>query len=36
MEKTIDIDPLVMPSDRINEGFELMRKGESIRGVVTF
>lgn len=39
MDKKIDIDSLVthvMPIDRINEGFELMRKGESIRGVVTF
>jgi S-(hydroxymethyl)glutathione dehydrogenase/alcohol dehydrogenase len=39
MEKKIDIDSLVthvMPIDRINEGFDLMRKGESIRGVVTF
>ncbi|MBX3202787.1 MAG: hypothetical protein KF850_08125 [Labilithrix sp.] len=24
------------PIDRINDGFELMRKGESIRGGVTF
>jgi S-(hydroxymethyl)glutathione dehydrogenase/alcohol dehydrogenase len=39
MDKKIDIDSLVthvMPLDRINEGFELMRRGESIRGVVTF
>src|SRR6476646_7832472 len=39
MDKKIDIDSLVthvMPIDRINEGFDLMRKGESIRGVVTF
>jgi S-(hydroxymethyl)glutathione dehydrogenase/alcohol dehydrogenase len=39
MEGKIDIDSLVthvLPVDRINEGFELMRRGESIRGVVTF
>jgi S-(hydroxymethyl)glutathione dehydrogenase/alcohol dehydrogenase len=39
MNGKIDIDSLVthvMPFERINEGFELMRKGESIRGVVTF
>jgi S-(hydroxymethyl)glutathione dehydrogenase/alcohol dehydrogenase len=39
MEKKIDIDSLVthvMPIDRINDGFELMRQGKSIRGVVTF
>jgi S-(hydroxymethyl)glutathione dehydrogenase/alcohol dehydrogenase len=26
----------VMPLEKINEGFELMHKGESIRSVVTF
>jgi S-(hydroxymethyl)glutathione dehydrogenase/alcohol dehydrogenase len=39
MDKKIDIDSLithVMPIDRINDGFELMRQGKSIRGVVTF
>jgi S-(hydroxymethyl)glutathione dehydrogenase/alcohol dehydrogenase len=39
MDGKIDIDSLVthvMPIDRINEGFESMRAGESIRGVVTF
>jgi S-(hydroxymethyl)glutathione dehydrogenase/alcohol dehydrogenase len=39
MDEKIDIDSLithVMPLDRINEGFDSMRKGESIRGVVTF
>ncbi len=39
MDGKIDIDSLVthvLPFERINEGFELMRKGESIRGVVTF
>jgi S-(hydroxymethyl)glutathione dehydrogenase/alcohol dehydrogenase len=39
MDKKISIDPLithVMPLEKINEGFELMHKGESIRGVVTY
>jgi S-(hydroxymethyl)glutathione dehydrogenase / alcohol dehydrogenase len=39
MEKRINIDDLithVLPFDRINEGFELMRRGESIRTVVTY
>jgi S-(hydroxymethyl)glutathione dehydrogenase / alcohol dehydrogenase len=39
MDKKISIDPLithVMPLEKINEGFELMHKGESIRSVVTF
>jgi S-(hydroxymethyl)glutathione dehydrogenase/alcohol dehydrogenase len=39
MEGKINIDDLithVMPIDRINEAFELMHKGESIRTVVTF
>ncbi len=39
MDGKIDIDSLVthvMPFEKINEGFELMRRGESIRGVVTF
>jgi S-(hydroxymethyl)glutathione dehydrogenase/alcohol dehydrogenase len=39
MEKRINIDDLithVLPFDRINEGFELMRRGESIRSVVTY
>jgi len=26
----------VLPFERINEGFDLMRRGESIRSVVTF
>jgi S-(hydroxymethyl)glutathione dehydrogenase/alcohol dehydrogenase len=26
----------VMPLNEINNGFELMKRGESIRGVVTF
>jgi S-(hydroxymethyl)glutathione dehydrogenase/alcohol dehydrogenase len=39
MERKIEIDPLIthtLPLDRINEGFDLMRRGESIRSVVTF
>jgi S-(hydroxymethyl)glutathione dehydrogenase/alcohol dehydrogenase len=39
MDKKIDIDSLithVMPLEKINEGFELMRQGKSIRSVVTF
>jgi S-(hydroxymethyl)glutathione dehydrogenase/alcohol dehydrogenase len=39
MDKKIAIDPLithVMPLDKINEGFELMHEGKSIRGVVTY
>jgi S-(hydroxymethyl)glutathione dehydrogenase / alcohol dehydrogenase len=39
MEGKIQIDPMIthtMPLDAINNGFELMHKGESIRGVVTY
>src|SRR5579859_6577822 len=39
MEKRINIDDLithVLPFEHINEGFELMRRGESIRSVVTY
>ena len=39
MEGKIDIDNLVthtMPIERINEAFDLMHQGESIRSVVTF
>ncbi len=39
MDKRINIDDLithVLPFDRINEGFDLMRRGESIRTVVTY
>ncbi|MBL8672752.1 MAG: S-(hydroxymethyl)glutathione dehydrogenase/class III alcohol dehydrogenase [Alphaproteobacteria bacterium] len=39
MDRKINIDDLithVMPLDRINEGFELMRQGKSIRSVVTY
>ena len=39
MEGKIDIDSLithVLPLDRINEGFDLMERGESIRSVVVY
>ncbi len=39
MEGKIDIDSLVthvLPLERINEAFDLMHSGESIRTVVTF
>jgi S-(hydroxymethyl)glutathione dehydrogenase/alcohol dehydrogenase len=39
MDKKINIDDLithVMPLARINDAFDLMHKGESIRSVVTF
>lgn len=39
MEKKINIDDLIthlLPFEKINDGFELMRKGESIRSVVTY
>lgn len=39
MNGKIDIDSLIthmMPIDRINEAFDLMHRGESIRSVVTF
>ncbi|MGI9306075.1 MAG: S-(hydroxymethyl)glutathione dehydrogenase/class III alcohol dehydrogenase [Gammaproteobacteria bacterium] len=39
MDGKIQIDPLIthtMPPDKINAGFDLMRQGESIRGVVVF
>ena len=39
MDGRINIDDLithVLPFERINEGFELMRRGESIRTVVTY
>jgi S-(hydroxymethyl)glutathione dehydrogenase/alcohol dehydrogenase len=39
MDKKINIDELithVMPIERINEAFDLMHRGESIRTVVTF
>ena len=39
MENRIDIDSLIthkLPLERINEGFDMMAKGESIRTVVEF
>src|SRR5918998_3132093 len=39
MEGKLNIDDLIthhLPLERINEGFELMKRGESIRSVVTF
>jgi S-(hydroxymethyl)glutathione dehydrogenase/alcohol dehydrogenase len=39
MDRRINIDDLithVLPFERINEGFELLRRGESIRSVVTY
>jgi S-(hydroxymethyl)glutathione dehydrogenase / alcohol dehydrogenase len=39
MDGKIDIDSLithVMPVERINDAFDLMHSGESIRSVVTF
>jgi len=39
MEGRIDIDPLIthkLPLERINEGFDLMHEGKSIRAVVEF
>lgn len=39
MEGKIQIDPMIthtLPLERINEGFELMHKGESIRSVVIY
>jgi S-(hydroxymethyl)glutathione dehydrogenase / alcohol dehydrogenase len=39
MQGKINIDDLithVMPIEQINNAFELMHKGESIRSVVTF
>jgi len=39
MDKRINIDDLithVLPFEKINDGFELMRKGESIRSVVVY
>jgi S-(hydroxymethyl)glutathione dehydrogenase/alcohol dehydrogenase len=39
MENKINIDDLIthtLPLERINEGFELMKKGESIRSVVLY
>ncbi len=39
MRGKIEIDPLIthtLPLERINEAFDLMHGGESIRTVVTF
>jgi S-(hydroxymethyl)glutathione dehydrogenase/alcohol dehydrogenase len=39
MEGKLEIDPLIthkLPLERINEGFELMERGESIRSVVVY
>ena len=39
MDRKIEIDPLIthtLPLDRINEAFDLMHSGESIRSVVVF
>jgi S-(hydroxymethyl)glutathione dehydrogenase/alcohol dehydrogenase len=39
MDKKIQIDPMIthkLPLERINEAFELMHKGESIRSVVVY
>jgi S-(hydroxymethyl)glutathione dehydrogenase / alcohol dehydrogenase len=39
MDKKINIDDLithVIPLDRINDGFDMMKAGTSIRTVVTF
>jgi S-(hydroxymethyl)glutathione dehydrogenase/alcohol dehydrogenase len=39
MDGKIQIDPMithVLPLDRINEGFDLMHRGESIRSVVVY
>jgi S-(hydroxymethyl)glutathione dehydrogenase/alcohol dehydrogenase len=39
MERRIKIDPLIthtLPLERINEGFDLMTRGESIRSVVVY
>ncbi len=39
MDGKIDIDALIthtMPLEDINKGFDLMKRGESIRGVVMY
>jgi S-(hydroxymethyl)glutathione dehydrogenase/alcohol dehydrogenase len=39
MDGKIDIDSLIthtMPVEKINDAFDLMHKGQSIRSVVTF
>ena len=39
MDGKIEIDPMIthkMPLDKINDAFDLMHKGESIRSVIEF
>ncbi len=39
MEKKIEIDPMIthkLPLERINEAFDLMHQGKSIRSVVVY
>jgi S-(hydroxymethyl)glutathione dehydrogenase / alcohol dehydrogenase len=39
MEGKVEIDPMIthiLPLERINEGFDLMHRGESIRSVVVY
>ena len=39
MDGKIEIDPMIthtLPLDQINDAFDLMHKGESIRSVITF
>ena len=39
MDGKLEIDPMIthtMPLDAINDAFDLMHRGESIRSVVTF
>jgi S-(hydroxymethyl)glutathione dehydrogenase/alcohol dehydrogenase len=39
MEKKIEIDPMIthqLPLERINEAFDLMHAGQSIRSVVIY
>jgi S-(hydroxymethyl)glutathione dehydrogenase/alcohol dehydrogenase len=39
MERKIELDPLVthrLGLERINEGFDLMKRGESIRTIISF
>jgi S-(hydroxymethyl)glutathione dehydrogenase/alcohol dehydrogenase len=39
MQGKIEIDPLIthtMPLEKINDAFDLMHEGKSIRSVVTF
>ena len=39
MQGKIEIDPMIthtMPLEDINKGFDLMKRGESIRGVVLY